>query len=426
MLGTMRNAWKIPELRKRILFTITMLLVYRIGAVIPVPFINPEALQAFLEAGSSTIFGYVDVLTGGAFSEATIFAMSITPYITASIIIQLLTVAIPALERIAKQGDEGRKKLAQYTRYATVVIGLIQGFGLYAVLRSQYGAITPDTAFTGFVIVLTFTAGTAFLMWLGEQINDRGIGNGISMILFAGIISRGPAMVASFSSMIQSGAMEIWMVAIIAALTIVAVMFVVFMNNAERRIPVQYAKRVVGRKMYGGQNSHIPLKVTMTGVLPIIFAGSICTLPATIAMFFPAPEVGTFWYSFQAALQPDSILYAILYFLLILFFNFFYTAMQFNPVEIANNIKNNGGFIPGLRPGKPTSDFIKRSLGKITVLGAMFLGVIAVLPILMSGVMGLNFYLGGTSLLIVVGVALETVKQMESQMLMRHYKGFLE
>lgn len=425
MIETLKNAWRIEELRKRILFTILIIFIFRVGAVIPVPFLDASLLQQFMEAGSSTIFGYVDILTGGAFKDATIFAMSVTPYINASIIVQLLTVAIPAWERLAREGEEGRKKLAQYSRYGTVILALLQGFGYYALLRS-YGAVTNDNFFTAAVILLTFTAGSAFMMWLGELINDQGIGNGISILLFAGIVSRGPAMAISLGSYVKNGTISIFGAAILVIAAILIVSFVVYFSNAERRIPVQYAKRVVGRKMYGGQSSHIPLKVNMTGVLPIIFASSLCTFPATIAMFFPTPETGTFWAGVVNAVQPSSIGYAIIYFLLIIFFNFFYTAMQFNPVEMANNIKSNGGFIPGIRPGKPTSDFISRSLSKITIMGAFFLGLIAVVPIIMSGVLNLNFYLGGTSLLIVVGVALETVRQLESQMLMRHYKGFLE
>ena len=425
MWQTIRNAWKIPDLRKKLLFTAMMLIVFRAGSVIPVPFLDPSVLKEFLAQNANSIFGYFNIMTGGAFSQATIFAMSITPYINASIILNLLTIAIPALERLAKEGEEGRKKIAQYTRYLTVVLGLIQGFGYYATLRA-YQAVNPDTLFSAVVIIATFTAGTAFIMWLGEQITEKGIGNGISIILFAGIISRGPEIVSDTISYLQTGALNIFTLTLVVIASLAMVAFVVFMSNAERRIPVQYAKRVVGRKMYGGQSTHIPLKVNMTGVLPIIFASSICTFPATIMMFFPQPEIGTFWYSFSKAVQPDTLGYAIVYFLLIIFFNYFYVAVQFNPIEMANNMKKNGGFIPGIRPGKTTSDFIGKILSKITFIGAAFLGVIAVLPIIISQGFGLNFYLGGTSLLIVVGVALETVKQLESQMLMRHYKGFLE
>jgi len=424
MIETLKNAWKIPELRQKIIFTVLMLIIFRIGSVIPVPYLDPSVLSGLFE-GSATIFGYFNILSGGAFEDATIFALSINPYINASIIIQLLTVAIPQLEAMAKEGVEGRKKLTQITRYATVILGLVMGFGYYMVLR-RYGAVSPDNFFTGLVIVLTFTAGTAFIMWLGEQITENGIGNGISIILFAGIISRGPSAVQAVIAMNQNGTLNVFTTILIIVLAIAVIAFVVFMSNAERRIPVSYAKRVVGRKMYGGQNTHIPLKVNMSGVLPIIFAGSICTFPATIAMLFPAPEVGTFWYNFQQWIQPNTVPYAVVYFLLIIFFNYFYVAIQFSPVEMANNIKNNGGFIPGIRPGKPTSDFISRSLSKITFLGAGFLGIIATLPIILSTGFKINLYIGGTSLLIIVGVALETVRQLESQMLMRHYKGFLE
>jgi preprotein translocase subunit SecY len=425
MWQTLKNAWKIPDLRKRIFYTVMMLAVFRVGSIVPVPFLDASVLKQLIEASSSTIFGYFNILTGGAFAQATIFALSITPYINASIILNLLTIAIPSLERLAKEGEEGRKKIAQYTRYLTVVLGLIQGFGYYATLRA-YNAVNPNTVFSAVVIVATFTAGTAFIMWLGEQITEKGIGNGISIILFAGIISRGPDIVQTAAAYMQNGTLNIFTLLLIIAAAVAIVGFVVFMSNAERRIPVQYAKRVVGRKMYGGQSTHIPLKVNMTGVLPIIFAGSICTFPATVAMFFPQPAVDTFWYHFQRAVQPNTIGYAIFYFILIIFFNYFYVAVQFNPIEMANNMKKNGGFVPGIRPGKNTSDFISRILSKITFIGAAFLGIIATLPIVISQGFGLNFYLGGTSLLIVVGVALETVKQMESQMLMRHYKGFLE
>ena len=427
MVETIKNAWSIPELRKKILFTILMIVIFRIGSVIPVPYIDPVAMNAFMEATGGTIFGFLDTLTGGAFASATIFALSITPYINASIIMQLLTVAIPALERLAKEGVEGRKKLAKYTRYLTVLIGLLMGFAYYMVLRNQFNAVLyPHNVFVAFVIILTFTAGTAFIMWLGEQITEYGIGNGISIILFAGIISRGPAMVKSVMAMNESGQLNVLTTIILIIVAVLIVAFVVFMTNAERRIPVQYAKRVVGRKMYGGQSTHIPLKVNMSGVLPIIFASSIVSLPELIARFLPAPEVGSFGYLVLNLISSSSWLYAIIYFLLIIFFNFFYVSIQFNPIEVANNLKKNGGFVPGIRPGKPTSEYISKILSKVIVIGAIFLGLIAVLPIFFSRALGMNLYFGGTSLLIVVGVALDTVKQMESQMLMRHYKGFLE
>ncbi len=423
MIETLKNAWKIPDLRRRLLFTALILLIFRFGSVIPVPFIDTDVLGSMMQSNSDTIFGVFDMLSGGGLSQASIFAMSISPYINASIIIQLLTVAIPALERLAKEGMEGRKKLSQITRYTTVLIGLIQGFGFYTLIRS-WGAIRIDNVFTALIIVLSFTAGCAFIMWLGEQITDKGVGNGISIILFAGIIAGIPS---SVGSMIQNKTSNAELL-IVAVLVLAAIMFVVFMNGSERRIPVQYAKRVVGRKMYGGQSSHIPLKVNMAGVMPIIFAQSICSLPSTIAMFVPSALSGEgFLGSLVRTLQPSTIWYGIIYFVLIIFFNYFYIAIQYNPIEMANNMKKNGGFIPGIRPGKPTADFITRTLSKITLMGAIFLGVIAVFPIVLNyGMHVQGLYFGGTTLLIVVGVALETVKQIESMMLMRNYKGFLE
>lgn len=423
MIETLKNAWKIPDLRRRLLFTALILLIFRFGSVIPVPFIDTDVLGNMMQSNSDTIFGVFDMLSGGGLSQASIFAMSISPYINASIIIQLLTVAIPALERLAKEGMEGRKKLGQITRYTTVIIGLIQGFGFYTLIRS-WGAIRIDNVFTALIIVLSFTAGCAFIMWLGEQITDKGVGNGISIILFAGIIAGIPS---SVGSMIQNKTSNAELL-IVAVLVLAAIMFVVFMNGSERRIPVQYAKRVVGRKMYGGQSSHIPLKVNMAGVMPIIFAQSICSLPSTIAMFVPSALSGEgFLGSLVRTLQPSTIWYGIIYFVLIIFFNYFYIAIQYNPIEMANNMKKNGGFIPGIRPGKPTADFITRTLSKITLMGAIFLGVIAVFPIVLNyGMHVQGLYFGGTTLLIVVGVALETVKQIESMMLMRNYKGFLE
>jgi preprotein translocase subunit SecY len=425
MWQTLKNAWTIDELKKKIMYTFMILVIFRIGSVIPVPYLDTSILKTALQGdAANTIFGYLNVLTGGAFEKATIFAMSISPYINSSIIVNLLTVAIPSWERLSKEGIEGRKKLAQYTRYGTVILGFIQGFGFYSVLRS-YGAVTPNNFFTATVIVLTFTAGTAFIMWLGENINEHGIGNGISIILFAGIISSLPSAVISMNGMINAGTLNTFTAALIVLLALILVAFVVYVSNAERRIPVQYAKRVVGRKMYGGQSTHIPLKVNMTGVIPIIFASSITTFPATLFMVF-RPQAGGFWATVEKAVQPGSFSYAIVYFILIIFFNYFYAAIQFNPIEMSNNLKKNGGFIPGIRPGRPTSDYLTKILAKITMLGALFLGIMAIIPIGLSYGLGINLYLGGTSLLIVVGVALDTVKQLESQMLMRHYKGFLE
>ena len=430
MLQTIKNAWKIPDLRKKLIFTLLMIVIFRFGSVIPVPFLSPDVISGLIEqGGKDSLLNLLNTFSGGAFSQATIFAMSITPYINASIIMQLLTVAIPALERISKEGMEGRKKIAQWSRYVTVLLGLIQAWGLYMALRTSIvvpGGIPRFMA--AITIILTFTAGTAFLMWLGEQINERGIGNGISMLIFAGIVSRGPQLVLTLKSYVEMGKLNWIGLIIVLVVAIVVVGFVVLMNDSERRIPVQYSKRVVGRKVYGGQSTHIPIKVSGAGVMPIIFAMSIMAFPSTIAGFFgkTAQNTSGFWGFILNVLSSDHWFYGILYFLLILFFTYFYIAIQYNPIEMANNMKKNGGFIPGIRPGKTTSDFISKSLSKITLAGAVFLGLIAVLPIFMSQVAGLNISIGGTSLLIVVGVALETVKQMESQMVMRHYKGFLE
>lgn len=423
MFQTLRNAWKIPDLRKRILYTLLMLVIFRFGSHIPVPGMSAAALQSMLAGQQDSLFNFLDTMTGGAFGNATIFAMSITPYINASIILQLLTIAIPALERISKEGDEGRKKIAQYTRYTTVILAFIQATGLYFGLRNAVPNHGPMAYIT---ITLTFTAGTAFLMWLGEKITEKGIGNGISLLIFAGIVSRAPSLVATLVGYAQQ---KNWVLIIsILVLMLVALVVVVAMNDAERRIPVQYAKRVVGRKMYGGQSSNIPIKVTMTGVMPIIFAMSITSFPATIGAFFQTQiQNSKFWTGFFNIFSTTSPVYAIVYFLLIIFFTYFYTAVYFSPVEMANNMKKNGGFVPGIRPGKPTSDYISKVLSRVTLVGAIFLGLIAVLPIFINMAFKVSgLAIGGTSLLIVVSVALETVTQMESQMLMRHYKGFLE
>ena len=428
MFETIRNAWRIPDLRKKLLFTLFILLIYRFGASIPVPYIDQNALQVmFSDTFSNTFFGFMDVMSGGAFSYATVFALSIQPYINASIIMQLLGVAIPALERMQKdEGEEGKKKIASITRYVTVAIALLTGFAYYTTIRNM-GFVTESGFFIGLVIVLSFTAGSAFIMWLGEQITEFGIGNGISIILFTSIVSRFPAMVTSISNYLRDGTIDWYVVVIIGVLMVIAVAFVVFITNAERRIPVQYAKRVVGRKMYGGQSTHLPLKVNMSGVLPVIFAQSIATFPATIAAFFPAPKEGSFWHGVLNSISNTSLVYALILFILIIGFSYFYTAIQFNPQEIANNMKKNGGFIPGFRPGKPTSDFINKVLSKITLFGALFLAIIAITPIILNKVIDMpGLSIGGTSLLIVVGVALETVKELEAQMMMRHYKGFLE
>ena len=427
MFQTFRNAWKIEEQRKKILFTLFIILLYRIGNAVPVPYINTALLSQYFNNLSNTVLGLYNAMSGNAFSNATLFALSIQPYINASIIINLLTMAIPALERLQKEGgEEGRKKLESITRYSTVVIGLIQGLAYYFLIKSN-GILSEAGVWQGLVIVLTFTAGSALLMWLGEQITEFGIGNGISIILFVSIVSRFPANAAALVQNVQTGALSwIALAGIIIGIVLIVVL-IVFITNSERRIPVQYSKRVVGRKMYGGQSTHLPIKVNMSGVIPIIFAQSIASLPATVAAFFPAPQAGSFWDGFLKAIDTTSGVYMLLYFLLIIAFSYFYATVQFNPIEVSNNLKKNGGFIPGFRAGKPTSEFITKVLGKITLFGALYLGVIAILPLIFSNVTNLTgIALGGTSIVIVVGVALETVKGMEAQMLMRHYKGFLE
>ena len=428
MLQTLRNAWKIEELRKKILFTLLIILLYRLGNAIPVPYVNVTALQSYFSSLQNTVLGLLNVMSGGAFSNATIFALSIQPYINASIIIQLLCIAIPALERMSKdEGEEGRKKIASITRYATVAIGLLQGFGFFMLIKN-YGILEPEAQgniWAAIVIVLTFTSGSALIMWLGEQITEFGIGNGISMILFASIISRFPAAIITSIRNIILGQLKWWVAVLMFLGALAIIILIVFVNDAERHIPVQYAKRVVGRKMYGGQSTHLPMKVNMSGVMPIIFAQSIASVPATIAAFTGKTDgwVNTFF-------GTNSIPYAIVYLLLIIFFAYFYSTIQFNPVEVANNLKKNGGYIPGFRPGKPTSEFIQKVLNKITLFGALYLGIIAVVPILIAhfsnaaALTGVS--LGGTSIIIVVGVALETIRALEAQLLMRNYKGFLD
>ncbi len=418
-----------PELRKKILYTLFILLIFRFGSCIPVPFINTTLLAEYFNqaAVGGSMLGYLDMFTGGGLSRATIFAMSITPYINASIILQLLTVAIPALERMVKDGgEEGRKKIASWTRYLAVILGLLQGFSYYALLRNQ-GFLSNTGALAGAAIILTFTAGTALIMWLGEHITQNGIGNGISIILFAGIVSRGPSLLRTLWNLVQTGGQGILSAALMVIIGLAVVVFIVFMSNAERRIPVQYAKRVVGRKMYGGQSTHLPIKVNASGVMPIIFASSILSLPQTVSMFW-TPETGTVGYHIMNLFSQANPFYIVVYALLILAFAYFYASIQFNPIEIANNLKKNGGFIPGFRPGKPTSDFITKALAKVTFVGAIFLAIVAVLPLIVGAISPTlsNVALGGTSVIIVVGVALDTVKQLEAQMLMRHHKGFLE
>ena len=429
MFTTLRNAWKIPELRKKILFTLIVMLIYRLGNCVPVPYVNVVALNNYFTTQlANTVLGLYNAMSGSAFSQATVFALGIQPYINASIIIELLTIAIPALERLAKEdGEEGRKKIQNITRYTTIGLGLLMGFAYYVMLKN-YSLLSQTGFVYGLVIVLTFTAGASFLMWMGEQINEFGIGNGISMILFAGIVSRIPQLVSNMVTSLASGTLK-WYTAILLVVGILAIMvFIVFITNSERRIPVQYAKRVVGRKMYGGQSTHLPIKVNMSGVLPIIFAQSIASLPATIIAFTGTSSTGFWAWMNKYVFDNKSAVYLVCYFLLIIAFSYFYSTIQFNPIEIANNLKKNGGFIPGFRPGKPTSDFITKALGKVTFVGAVFLGIVALVPLIVGAISTnlSNVALGGTSVIIVVGVALDTVKQMEAQMLMRHHKGFLE
>lgn len=455
MFKTFANAWKIPELRKKILFTAFVILIFRIGSAIPVPFTNILIEGGSLIGEGNTFMNYLVMMTGDAFNYGTLFALSITPYINSSIIMQLLTVAIPPLERLSKEED-GRKKIASITRYVTVVLGLIQSTAYYFYIRSA-GYLSTDANgadYTGFymvfqaiVIILCFTAGTALIMWLGEQINDKGIGNGISIILFAGIVSRIPSLLTSLYSLnpqtgsyLSRGGIFYFLSPFVGVILILMIAFIVWMDNAERRIPVQYAKRVVGRKMYGGQSTHIPIKVNMSGVMPVIFAGSILSIPPTIQMFIPSGKIaeGGFWDGFFGIFQSDHWAYGIIYFVLIIAFAYFYSSIQYNPIEMSQNIAKNGGMIPGIRTGRPTSEYIAKIISRITLLGALLLSVVAIFPILFSQITtlilvnglhkasGMNISLGGTSIIILVGVALETVKQLESQMMMRHYKGFLD
>ncbi len=431
MLKTFANAWKIEDIRKKILFTLFIVLLYRVGNAVPVPYVNVSYLQEYFTSLENTVLGLYNVMSGGAFSSATIFALSIQPYINASIIMQLLCVAIPALERMSKdEGEEGRKKIASITRYVTVAIGLLQGFAYYMLIKNN-SLLTSDGSgvWAAIVIVVTFTAGSALIMWLGEQITEFGIGNGISIILFSSIVSRFPQAAITSVSNIIGGTLAWWalLLTIIGALLIIVL--IVFVNDAERRIPVQYSKRVVGRKMYGGQSTHLPMKVNMSGVMPIIFAQSIVSLPATLVQLIKGSSLtqGTFAYYVS---QTNTWGYVICYALLIVFFGYFYSTIQFNPIEISNNLRKNGGFIPGYRPGKPTSEYIQKVLNKITLFGSLYLCIIAAVPYIISIYSSLaksiGISLGGTSIIIVVGVALETVQTLESQMLMRHYKGFLD
>ncbi len=458
MIQTVRKAWAIPELKKKIVFTLLILLIFRIGNAITVPYIDTGLLEEQLNGMGATILGLYNVMSGGAFATATVFALSIQPYINSSIIIQLLTVAVPYLEHLAKDGgEEGRKKIQSITRYTTVAIAVLQAVGYYFMMK-RYGILAPgaEGIWPALVIIVSFIAGSSFVMWMGEQVTEFGVGNGISIILFAGIVSRVPSMVSSMvqgvsrwsakragdltlESLTQSGysadqaqqvldsAMAPWAVILLLVGGLALIAFIVFINDAEHRIPVQYAKRQVGRKMYGGQSSNLPMKVSMAGVLPVIFAQSIASLPITIWSFVGIPAEGTVSRSIYDAIDTKSVVYMVVYFILIIGFAYFYSSIQFNPVEIANNMKKQGGFIPGFRPGKPTVDFIRKVLNKITLFGAIYLGIVAICPLIVGGIIGNNSVaIGGTSVIIVVGVALETVKALESQMLMRQYKGFLE
>ena len=466
MIQTIRKAWGIPDLRKKIIFTLLILLIFRIGNAITVPYINTEALQVQLASMGSTYFGLLNTLSCGAFSMATVFALSIQPYINSSIIIQLLTVAVPYLERLAKEGgEEGRRKIQSITRYATVAIAILQALGYYMMMQ-RYDLLASDATgiWPALVIVITLIAGSSFVMWMGEQVNEFGVGNGISIILFAGILARVPSMISGMIdgvrtwSGVQAGSITLegltssyesagytsdmaaqqaqavldnaiapWGVVLLIIGILALIVFIVFISDAERRIPVQYAKRQVGRKMYGGQSTNLPMKVNMSGVLPIIFAQSIATLPITIWSFIGVPDEGTTSRAIYDAIDTQSVIYMVVYFIMIIGFSYFYSTIQFNPVEIANNLKKQGGFIPGFRPGKPTVDFIKKVLSKVTLFGAIYLGIVAICPILVGKIISNpSVSIGGTSVIIVVGVALETVKALDNQMLMRQYKGFLE
>ena len=450
MIKTIINAFKISDIRKKLLFTAFIILIFRIGSVIPVPFVN---IVDEIDVGKgNTIMTYLSLMTGSAFTYGTIFAMSITPYINSSIIIQLLAVAIPALENLQKEGEEGRKKITAITRFLTVALGLLQSLAYFFYLRANSLLATDASgnAYTGFdavfqavVIIAVLTAGTAVIMWLGEQISIQGIGNGISIILFAGIASRFPTVIKQLFQYISTGrTVYKVLVPVVCVIFILMIAYIVLLDNAERRVPIQYAKRVVGRKMYGGQNTHMPIKVNMSGVLPIIFASSILSLPGTVQMFLSSSKYeDPFWEKFFNAFQSDSWWYAGMYFILIIFFAYFYSTIQYNPIEMANNLRKNNGVIPGIRPGRPTSDYILRIISRLTLIGALMISIVALFPIIYSLICyatikplsgasdstgGMSITMGGTSLIILVGVALETVRQLESQMVMRHYKGFLD
>ncbi|MBQ5886036.1 MAG: preprotein translocase subunit SecY [Clostridia bacterium] len=428
MFKTFANAWKLTDLRKKILFTFLIIVLYRVGVAIPIPYLNPAMLGEIAKMAEGSIFQYLNILSGNAFSQATLFALGVSPYITSSIVMQLLTIAIPALERLAKEGQDGQKVINKITRYVTVGLGLVTAFGYYMLLRNQ-GMLTDNGVFAAIVMITCYCAGSSLVMWLAERVNDHGIGNGVSMILLANIVAGLPSMVSTFWAHLVSGKISGIIIAIASLIIgLGMVVFVVFMNESERRLPIQYAKKVVGRKMYGGQSSNLPLKLTMTGVMPIIFANSIVTIPATIKMFLNVPEKG-FWAGFFGLFESTSWVYVVLTLLLIVAFAYFYTAISFNPIEISNNLKKNGGFIPGIRPGKPTAEYITRILNRITLIGAICLGIIAVVPMVANIIAGGNLgalAFSGNSIIIVVGVLLETTREIESQLSTHHYKGFLE
>ena len=431
MLQTFKNAWKVEDLRKKIIYTAMVMVIFRLGCAIPVPFIQPSAIASMIAADSGSMLGYLNMISGGAFANATLFALGVTPYINSSIIITLLTVAVPYLENLSKEGEEGRKKIAKITRYIAVVIAAILSTGYYFILKRNNSLLYTEGLagfFSATVIIASFIGGSMLIMWMGEQIDKKGIGNGISLIIFTGIISRLVPSATTLIAMVQVGiageTKYLIMVPFILIFAVLVIAFAVILNNAERRIPIQYAKRVVGRKMYGGQSSHLPIKVTMSGVMPVIFASSILSIPTTIQMFVN-PTGG--FAKFLSVFSSTGWLYSVLYLLLIVVFAYFYMTIQYNPIEMANNLRTNNGTIPGLRPGRPTAEFISKILSKVTLIGAMFLAVVAILPIIYGNVTGMQgLTMGGTSVIIMVGVALETVKQMESQMMMRHYKGFLD
>ncbi|KLU67514.1 protein translocase subunit SecY [Desulfosporosinus acididurans] len=427
IFDSLKNAWNVADLRKKIGFTLLMFLIFRIGAHIPIPFVNHEVLKNML--GTGGMFDFMDTLSGGSFKRLTVFALSITPYVTASIIIQLLTIVIPSLERLSKEGEYGHKKITQYTRYGTVALGFIQAFGLTFGIRSAL--MVPNSPWKWavyFLVALVLTAGTAFLMWLGEAITENGVGNGISLIIFAGIVSRVPDALKYLYSLFTVHEINVFSLLGLAVIVVFIIAGVVYVQEGTRRVSVQYAKRVVGRRVYGGQSSHIPLKVNQAGVIPVIFAISLLAFPQTIATWMPTSGFARFvntWFSMNGSVQ--SIPYLLVYAVLIIFFTYFYTAVTFNPVDVADNLKKYGGFIPGLRPGRPTAEYLSKILSRITLAGGIFLALIAILPTIVMGLTGLkNIYFGGTSLLIVVGVALETMKQIESQLMSRHYQGFMK